>query len=423
MRTATPTLGAVVLVGAVVAAAAAGVWTVAIVSDDLAPGPALGVTPDDPDDRPPTTPSPERGTGPGPTTDAAEPTDGVGQGIGAFPTVDPAPLQAPRSVGGSRQASCNYTQLYRDAIGSVVQVRTTDGLGSGFVFDRTGPNGTTYVVTNEHVVGQSTRTVVAFSRGEHRVGTVLGTTALTDLAVVAVENAPEYATPLPLAETDPRPGQYVAAMGSPFGLERTITSGIVSGVDREMPTDRGFTIPDTVQTDAPINPGNSGGPLVACENGTVLGVNRAGGGDNVGFAIPARIVDRVVPGLIENGSVEYPYLGAQTVRVTDAIAQANDLPTTDGVIVVDTLPGTPASAALQGSDARATVAGQTVPVGGDVVLAVDDRSIDTREQLTGYLLTETRPGETVTLTVLRDGERTNLTVTLAERPSPVPPQS
>ena len=321
--------------------------------------------------------------------------------------------------------TCNYTELYQDASPGVVQVMTDRGQGSGFVYEL--DNGTGYVVTNQHVVvggpdrtatGETAEQVdVRFSDGETQTGNVTDTDVYTDLAVVRVGDAPESATVLPVADEGPPVGERVAAIGSPFGLEGTMTHGIVSGVNRSMPTGAGFRIPDTVQTDAPINPGSSGGPLVTCE-GDVVGVNRAGGGDNVGFAISPELVERVVPTLIEDGNYSHPYLGIRSVPVTSTVAEANDLNASEGVMVVETVGGGPADGALQAMEGTESVSGEEVPVGGDVIVAVDSRSIASQEQLGSYLATETSPGDEVELTVIRDGNRTTVTVTLGERPAP-----
>jgi S1-C subfamily serine protease len=310
--------------------------------------------------------------------------------------------------------TCNYTDVYQDAIAGVVLIQTGGGLGSGFVWS-TDENGTSYVVTNQHVVGDNTTVAVQFSQGETVRGSVVGVDAQVDLAVVRVEETPGYVVALPTAERPARPGEPVAALGSPFGLERTITQGIVSGVNRTMPTQQGLPIPLSVQTDAAINPGNSGGPLVAC-NGSVLGVNRAGGGEDIGFAISAPVLQEVVPVLIDQGEYEHSFLGVQTAPVNPLVAVVNDLNATAGVYVVDVLEGGPADGALQGASEVRTVQGARVPVGGDVIVAVENRTIETRDDLLAYLLTETRPGETVAVTVLRDGERRTVNVTLGERP-------
>jgi S1-C subfamily serine protease len=179
-----------------------------------------------------------------------------------------------------------------------------------------------------------------------------------------------------------------------------------------------------LQTDAPINPGNSGGPLVNCD-GRVVGVNTAGipaaAGDNIGFAVSATLLDRVVPSLIENGSFAFPYLGVRTSDLTPAVVEANGLNTTRGVLVVETIENGPAAGVLRGTNRTVVVGDERIPVGGDVVVAIDGTDVRTAEDLTGYLATETSPGEEVTVTVLRDGQRRNVTVTLTDRPSPGEP--
>jgi S1-C subfamily serine protease len=256
----------------------------------------------------------------------------------------------------------------------------------------------------------------------------VGTDAYTDLAVVELSDPPADAAPLPVATRDPVPGQPVAALGSPFGLEGSITVGVVSGVDRSMPTERGFTIPATVQTDAAVNPGNSGGPLVALDGpaargsgeveATVVGVNvaRARAGDNVGFAISPRIVRRVVPSLIAEGKYDHSFVGIRTAPVTPAVAEANDLPDTTGVLVVDVLADGPTDGTLQPADETATIDGEEVPAGGDVIVALNGRPVRTNEDLGRILMLHTSPGDEVTFTVYRNGTRQQVTMTLAERP-------
>ncbi|WP_135822761.1 S1C family serine protease [Halostella litorea] len=336
-------------------------------------------------------------------------------------------VYAQEGAGNStQQSACQYQQLYENTSPAVVQVLSDGGQGSGFVFAQ--DNGTSYVVTNEHVVAgvgpsgevdegeRETDTVdVRFADGAVRSGNVTGTDVYTDLAVVQVNDTPEGVESIPVAEESPPIGQRVAALGSPFGLEGTMTHGIVSGVNRSMPTGAGFSIPDTVQTDASINPGNSGGPLVSCD-GEVVGVNRAGGGDNIGFAVSPALVGRVVPELIDNGSYDHPYLGVGTVPVTPAVAEANGLNASEGVLVVGTASDGPADGVLVGSNDTETVDGQQVPVGGDVIVAVDGQTVASQESLGSYLARETAPGEEVELTVIRDGNRTTVNVTLGERP-------
>lgn len=316
------------------------------------------------------------------------------------------------AAGGDQQVP-SYEALYSQTIDSVVKITVrSDGgqsQGSGFVYDGR------HVVTNEHVVGSADQVVVQFPDGSYRTAAVVGTDAETDLAVARVPNMPAAADPLPVETEAPRPGERVVALGTPFGLEGTITHGIVSGVNRSMTVEGGFSIPDTVQTDAPINPGNSGGPLVSTD-GTVVGVNRAQEGDNVGFAISAAVVDRIVPALVADGEFQHSYVGIRTLPVTPSIAAVNDLSRAEGVMVVETLPDGPADGILRPAETT-TVNGTTHPVDGDVIVGVDGREIRTSQHLSRYLLLHTEPGETVTVTVVRDGERETVEVTLGTRPS------
>ncbi|MFC6836330.1 S1C family serine protease [Halomarina ordinaria] len=317
----------------------------------------------------------------------------------------------------------SYEELYRSTIPSVVSIylagdgRTPGGAGSGFVFDvdSTSEEREGYVVTNHHVVGTNPSVDVRFSDGDWRVGEVVGADAYTDLAVVRVPDHPEDAAALPLAASNPVPGTPVAALGNPMGLDGSLTTGVVSGASRSMPTRDGFAIPDTVQTDAPINPGNSGGPLVTTD-GTVVGVNRARGGDNIGFAVSAEVAARVVPALVEDGEYRHSYLKVRTLDVSPTVAEANGLAEVRGVLVVDVGDG-PGRAALRGATGTRRVRGRDVPVGGDVVTHIDGERVDTHEQLMRYLLLETRPGETVAVDLVRDGRERRVDLALAERPA------
>ncbi|MFB6165418.1 MAG: S1C family serine protease [Haloarculaceae archaeon] len=334
-----------------------------------------------------------------------------------------------------------YERLYREAIPSVVSVYVTatpadadgpraGGAGSGFVVDANASEPAApadpIVVTNQHVVRDASSVDVRSSAGEWHTGEVVGTDAYTDLAVVAVGDLPADAAALAFAEDDPVPGRPVAALGTPLGLEGSISRGIVSGANRSMPTREGFAIPDTVQTDAPINPGNSGGPLVTFDPAAgpeedlgveVVGVNRARGGDNIGFAVSAAVARRVVPALRADGRYHHPYLRISTIDVSPSVAAANDLPETRGVLVADVRLG-PSSAALIGCEDTRRVRGQSVPVGGDVITAVDGEPVDSHESLLRHLLLEREPGEAVEVTLLRDGRELDERVTLAERPRP-----
>jgi len=317
-------------------------------------------------------------------------------------------------------ANIDYERLYRDAIPSVVSVyvsRGTPGVGagSGFVYDEA------HAVTNAHVVGGDGEAELRFSDGQWRRGEVVGVDAYTDLAAIHVPDLPDAARPLPVAAENPVPGRPVAALGNPLGLDGSITAGIVSGSNRSMHTSNGFAIPDVVQTDAPINPGNSGGPLVGLtpdgEGYEVVGVNRAKSGDNIGFAVSPAIVTRVVPSLIATGRYRHAYLRARTLDVTPTVAEANGLAEPRGILVVDVVDGPAAGDALRGCTGTRTVRGREVPVGGDVILGINGQALHTHEQLMGYLITETRPGEPADVDVVRDGEVRTLSVTLRERPA------
>jgi S1-C subfamily serine protease len=331
-----------------------------------------------------------------PSQEGAAATDGT-------PSAEATGTAATQSGGESP-----YTEVYRESVDSVVLVQTDAGQGTGWVY------GDSVVVTNEHVVGDSEGADVRFNDGEWREGAVLGTDAHSDLAAVRVANPPADATALPLADGDPVVGQEVVAIGNPFALDGSLTTGVVSGTDRAIPAPTGYRIPDAVQTDAPVNPGNSGGPLMSLD-GEVVAVINSGGGDNIAFGISAALTDRVVPRLVEDGEYRHAYLGLSFTAVTPAVAEANDLEAARGLLVVSVDPSGPSAGVLEGSDDTAFVDGQQVRVGGDVVLSVDGADVRTFEDLLSLLALQTRPGDTVALEFLRDGERQTAAVELGAR--------
>jgi S1-C subfamily serine protease len=244
----------------------------------------------------------------------------------------------------------------------------------------------------------------------------------SDLAVLKVDDLPEGVEPLPLAEAGSvQVGQFVVAIGNPFGEQGSMSFGIVSGLGRSLPSQRSqttgstYTLPQVIQTDAPINPGNSGGPLLNLA-GEVVGVNFAMASttcasSGVGFSIPVDAVWRVVPELIAEGEYRYSYLGAAFVNEISLDAQARyDLPQTQGAYVIEVTPGSPASAA--GLIAANAQSGR----GGDLVVEIDGQPVRTFADMNSYLVFNTEPGEVVELTVLRDGERVAVVITLGERP-------
>ncbi|ELY68593.1 peptidase S1 and S6 chymotrypsin/Hap [Natronobacterium gregoryi SP2] len=308
-----------------------------------------------------------------------------------------------------------YVDLYEDSIDEVVLVAagagedTPGGFGSGFVVDDV-------VVTNAHVVQATAEVELQFTDEQWRTGTVLGTDVHSDLAAVEVDGElPDPVDGLSLADTDPSVGQEVVALGNPLGLDASITQGIVSGVDRSLPSPTGFSIPAAIQTDAPVNPGNSGGPLVDLE-GRVLGVVFAGAGQTIGFAISARLADRVVPALVEDGEYQHAYLGVGLEPVGPQIAEANDLAEAGGVVVRQVTPESPADGVLEPADGVTVVDGAPVPVGGDVIVAIDGEEIPNEDRLSSYLALETSPGETIEIEVVRDSDRETVELALEERP-------
>ena len=310
------------------------------------------------------------------------------------------------------EADSPYTRVYRDTIDSVVLVAPEQGQGTGFVYDDS------HIVTNAHVVGDADEADVRFSSGDWAAGQVVGRDRASDLAAVELDRRPETATPLSFTESGATVGQEAVVIGNPFGLGGTLTSGIVSGVDRSIPSPTGFPIPDAIQTDAAVNPGNSGGPMMSLD-GEVLAVINSGGGDNIAFGISAALTTRVVPKLIQTGGYDHSFIGAAFMPVTPEIAEGNELDRPRGLLVTAVLDDGPAAGILRASDDQTVVDGQTVPVGGDVLLAIDDRSLTTTEELGSYLALNTRPGDTVDFTLLRDDEETTIPFELGTQPDRV----
>jgi serine protease Do len=297
--------------------------------------------------------------------------------------------------------------------------------GSGFVWDKAG-----HIVTNNHVVDGADKIKVKFSDGMIVEGTVVGTDPDSDLAVVKVDLPADQLHPVQLADsTLVQVGQLAIAIGNPFGLENTMTVGIVSALGRSLPVESdgsmggsSYTIPDVIQTDAPINPGNSGGVLMN-DQGQVIGVTAAiaspvQASAGVGFAIPSTIVQKVVPVLIEKGHYAHSWLGVSGTTMNPDLAQAMGLGADQrGTLVVDIVPDGPADkAGLHGSDRKIAVDGNELRIGGDIIVAIDGQSVETFEDLTTYLVRSTEVGQEIALTVLRDGQEHQVEVTLGERP-------
>jgi S1-C subfamily serine protease len=318
----------------------------------------------------------------------------------------PAPINR-SSTGGDRTG--RYTEVYDATVDSVVYVGDAQGGGSGFVFDD-------YVVTNQHVVANAESPDVRFADGEWRSAAVNATDVYADLAVLATD-VPDDAPPLPFVDSVPPVGTEVLALGSPFGLESSVSTGIISGKNRSLQSPSGYSIPNTVQTDAGLDPGNSGGPLVTLE-GEVTGIAVAGAGTSVGFAVSPLLAQRVLPELIASGSYDHPFLGISLLPVTPAVADANGLEESRGIFVLEILEAGPEGQTLRGADGETTVDGREIPTGGDVLVGLAGNRIDSNADLGTTLALELSPGDRVDATVIRDGERQTITVPIGARPEP-----
>lgn len=333
-------------------------------------------------------------------------------GAGEVETPDSPPVENGGNV--SFQDGEAYVGLYDEVAGSVLAVRIDPdeegqggGLGSGFVYSEEG-----HVVTNHHVVQDEDEVTLRFLRGEWTRAEVVGTDPYTDLAVLEADELPEYADPLPVATELPDRGSPVAALGNPQGLEGSISSGIVAGLNRSMPAPNDFTIPDTVQVDTAVARGNSGGPITTLD-GRVIGVTSRGQ-QSIGFGVSSRLVNRVIPDLIDDGEMEHAHIGISSLEVTPDIAEANGLDEPRGVMVFEVIEGRPAEGVLEGvRDVE-----ERPPVGGDVILSFAGVEVDSHEELSRVLMTEVEPGDTVDIELVRDGEETTVELTLGTRPPP-----
>jgi S1-C subfamily serine protease len=298
-------------------------------------------------------------------------------------------------------------------------------LGSGFLWDKTGN-----IVTNNHVIADADNITVTFYDGTEVPGKVIGADADSDLAVVKVDMpAALQIEPVKVADSAQlKVGQLAIAIGNPFGLEGTLTVGIVSGLGRVISANENaigpsYSIPDIVQTDAAVNPGNSGGVLLDA-TGKLIGVTNSidtttGTTQGVGFAIPSAIVQQVVPALISSGHYDHPYIGTSILTVNSAIAGAMNLPSGQrGALVETVTAGGPADkAGLRESKDSITINGSQIDVGGDVIIAYNGQAVKSSDDLITLLARSGKVGEKATLTVLRDGQQIQVEITLGARPT------
>ena len=297
--------------------------------------------------------------------------------------------------------------------------REGSGVGSGFVFDLFGN-----IITNAHVIDNADNITVTFLDGSQYNASIVGMDKFTDIAVIKVEEQPDYLHPLQIGDsTTLKVGEPVAAIGNPFGLSGSMTSGIVSQIGRLLPShDTGFSIPNVIQTDAAINPGNSGGPLLNM-NGEVMGINTAiqsetGEFTGVGFAIPSDTVEKVAPILIRDGGIRHPWIGISGVDIDYELAEIRGLDSTKGFLIVSVLEGSPAdNAGLLGVEVTKDFDGREVPMDGDIITKIDGKVVRKIADILVHLQMEKIVGDELILTVLRDGEIMDKTLFLGERPS------
>jgi S1-C subfamily serine protease len=352
--------------------------------------------------------------------------------VPATPTSAPTPVRAYEAPANELEAQiASVYDRYAPAVVNItsrtyaydyfMRAIPQDGTGSGFVYDAQG-----HIVTNYHVVANADAVSVTLADGEVYQAEIVGTDPSTDLAVLRID-APHLPAPVPMGDSERlRVGQFVVAIGNPFGLERTLTVGVISSLGRVIESPDGRFIGEAIQTDAAVNPGNSGGPLLNLR-GEVIGVNsqiispsQASAG--IGFAVSANTVQRVVPALISDGRYPHPWLGVEILDLSPGLAQVLrragvELTVEQGVLVVEAVRGGPAATAgVRGGQRVVSIGNVRLPVGGDIIIALNGEPITSLQDLNVYLESETRVGDTVTATIVRDGQEIDLEITLTERP-------
>ena len=321
----------------------------------------------------------------------------------------------------------SHTELFEQSELGVVSIsvtktsehgNNTGGVGSGFVFDKKG-----HIITNNHVVSDAKKIVVTFVDGTSHHAEIVGIDPYADLAVIKIDINSEKLHPLSLgSSSDLKVGEQIAAIGNPFGLSGSMTSGIVSQLGRVLPSQgTGFSISDVIQTDAAINPGNSGGPLLNMK-GQVVGINTAiystdGIFSGVGFSVPSDTALKIIPSLIQNGEYLHPWIGITTSNISPDIADALNLDDARGVLVMTVVKDSPADkAGLRGSSQSTVVDDVELLVGGDVILSMDGNDVRKIDDVLMHLQREKSVGDKLNLGILRDGEMTNVVLALEKRP-------
>ena len=325
----------------------------------------------------------------------------------------------------SSKNNLTLVQLFEKSEAGVVKIRVdsnvpndTGGMGSGFVYDNLG-----HIITNAHVVDNASKATVTFLDGSQYHAEIIGKDKFTDIAVIKVTEKPRLLHPLQIGDSSQlRVGEQVAAIGNPFGLSGSMTSGIVSQIGRLLPSqDSGFSIPDVIQTDAAINPGNSGGPLLNMK-GEVVGINTAiqsmsGGNTGVGFAVPSNTALKIVPSLIEDGEYRHPWIGITGRDIDPELAKVLDLKDAKGFLVITVVDGSPADkAGLKGMSQTQIIDGKEYPADGDIIISVDDKEVRKISDILIHLQREKSVGDTMSLGILRDGEFMHISLELIERP-------
>ena len=324
-----------------------------------------------------------------------------------------------------KASNFSLTEIFERTEESVVQVNIRSdnainnrgNMGSGFVYKDDG-----YIITNHHVVDNAERVTITFLDGESYIAKIIGTDADLDIAVLKVEIGSTYLQPIPIGDSSHlKVGEPIAAIGNPFGLSGSMTSGIISQIGRLLPQDSGYSIPDVIQTDAANNPGNSGGPLLNMK-GEVVGMNTAiqsatGEFTGVGFAVPSNTIKKVVPVLIRDGIFHHPWMGISGSDVDPDLAKIRELNSSKGFLIATVIEGSPAdTAGLQGVTITKEIDGREYALDGDIIIKIDDVVVRKISDILIHLQREKSIGDELIMTVNRDGTMIEAVLVLGERP-------